>query len=157
LGYFNNQAATESSFNASGWFLSGDLGRFDANGNLEIVGRKKDLIIRGGHNIHPAHIEEYAHRHPAVKKAAAFGVADERLGEKVCLAIIGKGDTPDGNAMLEHLGREGLSKFDMPEFFIVMPEFPLTASGKILKRELAQWVREGRLQPQPIRYKVPAA
>ena len=157
LGYFNNQAATESSFNASGWFLSGDLGRFDANGNLEIVGRKKDLIIRGGHNIHPAHIEEYAHRHPAVKKAAAFGVADERLGEKVCLAIIGKGDTPDGNAMLEHLGREGLSKFDMPEFFIVMPEFPLTASGKILKRELAQWVREGRLQPQPVRYKVPTA
>ena len=72
LGYFDNQAATESSFNAGGWFMSGDLGRFDARGNLQIVGRKKDLIIRGGHNIHPAHIENLALRHPAVLKAAAF-------------------------------------------------------------------------------------
>ena len=156
LGYFNNQTATESSFNSSGWFLSGDLGRFDAHGNLEIVGRKKDLIIRGGHNIHPAHIEEYAHRHPGVKKAAAFGVVDERLGEKVCLAVIAQDSPPSSADILQHLAREGLSKFDMPEFFIVMQEFPLTASGKILKRELVQWVSSGRLQPEPVRYKAPA-
>jgi acyl-CoA synthetase len=72
LGYFGNQSATEASFNAHGWFMSGDLGRFDANGNLEVVGRKKDLIIRGGHNIYPAHIEDLAHRHPGVSKAVAF-------------------------------------------------------------------------------------
>ena len=156
LGYFNNQTATESSFNSSGWFLSGDLGRFDENGNLEIVGRKKDLIIRGGHNIHPAHIEEYAHRHPAVKKAAAFGVADERLGEKVCLAVIAQDGPPDADELLEHLAREGLSKFDMPEYYAVVQEFPLTASGKILKRELMQWVSSGRLQPEPVRYRAPA-
>ncbi|XAH22047.1 class I adenylate-forming enzyme family protein [Xylophilus sp. GW821-FHT01B05] len=156
LGYFNNQTATETSFNSSGWFLSGDLGRFDANGNLQIVGRKKDLIIRGGHNIHPAHIEEYAHRHPAVKKAAAFGVADERLGEKVCLAIICQDQAPVPQEMLEHLAREGLSKFDMPEFYAVVKEFPLTPSGKILKRELMQWVANGRLQPEPVRYRAPA-
>ena len=64
LGYFDNQAATENSFNAGGWFMSGDLGRFDENGNLQIVGRKKDLIIRGGHNIHPADIENRALKHP---------------------------------------------------------------------------------------------
>jgi acyl-CoA synthetase len=156
LGYFNNQTATETSFNSSGWFLSGDLGRFDEHGNLQIVGRKKDLIIRGGHNIHPAHIEEYAHRHPAVKKAAAFGVADERLGEKVCLAIICNDRAPVPDEMLQHLAREGLSKFDMPEFYAVMREFPLTPSGKILKRELMQWVASGRLQPQPVRYRAPA-
>lgn len=155
LGYFNSQSATENSFNRAGWFLSGDLGRFDAQDNLEIVGRKKDLIIRGGHNIHPAHIEEYAHRHPAVRKAAAFGVPDERLGEKVCLAIIAPAEAPSGDAMLQHLASEGLSKFDMPEYFIVVPEFPLTASGKILKRELTQWAREGRLQLQPVRYRAP--
>jgi acyl-CoA synthetase len=157
LGYFNNQSATENSFNSSGWFLSGDLGRFDALGNLQIVGRKKDLIIRGGHNIHPAHIEEYAHRHASVKKAAAFGVADERLGEKVCLAIIGHGGkAPEPDEILEHLAKEGLSKFDMPEFFAIVTEFPLTASGKILKRELVQWVASGRLQPEPVRYRAPA-
>ncbi|QXZ10682.1 acyl--CoA ligase [Comamonas sp. Y33R10-2] len=155
LGYFNNQTATEGSFNAGGWFMSGDLGRFDANGNLEIVGRKKDLIIRGGHNIHPAHIEEYAHRHMAVKKAAAFGVPDERLGEKVCLALIAPENAPQAQDMLQHLAAEGLSKFDMPEFYIVLPEFPLTPSGKILKRELIEWVKSGRIQPQPVRYRAP--
>jgi len=156
LGYFNNQSATESSFNSSGWFLSGDLGRLDEHGNLEIVGRKKDLIIRGGHNIHPAHIEEYAHRHPGVKKAAAFGVADERLGEKVCLAVIAHDSAPGADEILEHLAREGLSRFDMPEYLVVVEEFPLTASGKILKRELVQWVASGRLQPEPVRYRAPA-
>jgi len=153
LGYFDNQSATESSFNSSDWFMSGDLGRFDAAGNLEIVGRKKDLIIRGGHNIHPAHIEEYAHRHPSVKKAAAFGVADERLGEKVCLAVIGHAGLPSADELLQHLAREGLSKFDMPEYFVALAEFPLTASGKILKRELVQWVQTGRLKPQSVRYR----
>ncbi|WP_179403728.1 class I adenylate-forming enzyme family protein [Burkholderia guangdongensis] len=153
LGYFNNQSATESSFNSSGWFMSGDLGRFDSAGNLEIVGRKKDLIIRGGHNIHPSHIEEFAHRHPGVKKAAAFGVPDERLGEKVCLAIIGDGAPPAAEELLAHLAREGLSKFDMPEYFIVLLEFPLTPSGKILKRELVQWVRDGRIEPAPVRFR----
>ncbi|MHB1112747.1 MAG: class I adenylate-forming enzyme family protein [Acidovorax defluvii] len=156
LGYFNNQTATESSFNSSGWFLSGDLGCFDEAGNLQIVGRKKDLIIRGGHNIHPAHIEEYAHRHPSVKKAAAFGVTDERLGERVCLAIICHDNPPAADEILQHLAHAGLSKFDMPEYFAVVTEFPMTASGKILKRELVQWVRSGRLQPQPVRYKAPA-
>ena len=88
LGYFDNQQATEESFNREGWFMSGDLGRFDAKGCLEIVGRKKDLIIRGGHNIHPARIEDFAMRHPAVARVAAFPVPDERLGEKVCLSVI---------------------------------------------------------------------
>lgn len=156
LGYFNNQSATENSFNRSGWFLSGDLGRFDENGNLQIVGRKKDLIIRGGHNIHPAHIEEYAHRHPGVRKAAAFGVPDERLGEKVCLVVICHDEAPAPDAILQHLAREGLSKFDMPEYYAVVNEFPLTASGKIVKRELLQWMATGRLQPQPVRYRAEA-
>lgn len=157
LGYFDNQSATESSFNSSGWFMSGDLGRFDNAGNLEIVGRKKDLIIRGGHNIHPAHIEEYAHRHPAIKKAAAFAVADPRLGEKVCLAIIADGAPPTAEDVLAHLAQEGLSKFDMPEYFVTLTEFPLTASGKILKRELVQRVASGQLQPQSIRYRATPA
>lgn len=152
VGYFGNQAATEGTFNEHGWMMSGDLGRFDAHGNLQIVGRKKDLIIRGGHNIHPARIEDLAYRHPSVVKAAAFPVADERLGEKVCLALICRGTPPAGDEMLTHLDREGLSKYDMPEYFIVLPEFPLTPSGKILKRELVEWARSGRIRPAPVRF-----
>ena len=156
LGYFNNQGATESSFNASGWFMSGDLGRLDAGGNLQIVGRKKDLIIRGGHNIYPAHIESLTVKHPAVLKAAVFPVADERLGERVCLAIIAReGAAPDAVQMLDHLGEHGLSKYDMPEYFICLDAFPQTASGKILKRELIEMAKAGKIKPALVRWVSP--
>ena len=76
-------------------------------------------------------------RHAAVVKAAAFAIEDKRLGERVCLAVILRdGTTLDADTALDHLDREGLSKFDMPEFVLAMDAFPLTASGKILKREL---------------------
>ncbi len=153
LGYFNNQAATEKSFNRHGWFLSGDLGRIDHKGCLVVVGRKKDLIIRGGHNIYPSQIEDRAVSHPAILKAAAFPVADTRLGEKVCLAVLPlEGRRLDGEAMLQHLHQAGLSKYDMPEYFIVLEQFPLTPSGKILKRELVEWVKAGRIAPTPVRF-----
>jgi acyl-CoA synthetase len=156
LGYFDNQEATEESFNREGWFMSGDLGRFDAEGCLEIVGRKKDLIIRGGHNIHPAKIEDLAMRHPAVARTAAFAVADQRLGEKVCLSVIfheGAGAEPD--ELLAHLHAAGLSRYDMPEYFIALTAYPLTASGKILKRELIEWTKSGRIAPLPVRWTEP--
>lgn len=158
LGYYDDQRATEDSFNSSGWFLSGDLGRLDDNGCLEIVGRKKDLIIRGGHNIHPAHIEDLAHKHPDIAKAAVFPIADDRLGERVCLAIISRSEQPlDGQDILEHLHNVGLSKYDMPEYFIQMDAFPLTASGKILKRELKEMAASGKIEPTPVRWKAPAS
>src|SRR5450759_1698441 len=110
--------ATGASFNAHGGFMSGDLGRFDERGNLHVVGRKKDLIIRGGHNIYPARIEDLAHRHPGVSKAVCFPIADERLGEQVCLAIIARTQPgPSAEEMLAHLDAAGLSKYDMPEFY----------------------------------------
>ena len=153
LGYFNNQCATENSFNAGGWFMSGDLGRMDAQGNLQIVGRKKDLIIRGGYNIHPSRIENLALKHAAVLKAAAYPVADTRLGERVCLAIIQREGTQiEAGQLLAHLDAVGLSKYDMPEFFIRMNAFPLTASGKILKRELVEWTKAGKIAPTPVRW-----
>jgi acyl-CoA synthetase len=153
LGYFDNQVTTEDSFNRDGWFMSGDLGILDTRGCLRIVGRKKDLIIRGGHNIHPARIEDLAHRHAAVQKAAVFGVPDARLGEKACLAVICRdGERVHAAGMLDHLHAVGLSKYDMPEYFIVLETFPLTASGKILKRELAEWAKSGRIAPEPVRW-----
>ena len=150
LGYYGNQPATAASFNRDGWFLSGDLGVLDAAGNLQIVGRLKDLIIRGGHNIYPAHIEALALRHAAVERAACVGVADERLGERACIAVIGA-IAPD--ALLAHLAAEGLPKTDMPEYFLRMESLPLTASGKVLKRELVEMIRRGAVQPTPVRWR----
>ncbi|MGE0260866.1 MAG: class I adenylate-forming enzyme family protein, partial [Alphaproteobacteria bacterium] len=153
LGYFDNQQATEQSFNRAGWFMSGDLGRFDDKGCLEIVGRKKDLIIRGGHNIHPARIEDLAMRHEAVARVAAFPVPDERLGEKVCLSVIfHEGAHAEPDELLVHLHDVGLSRYDMPEYFISMDAYPLTASGKVLKRVLAEWARTGKIRPVPVRW-----
>lgn len=149
LGYFANQDATEATFNRHGYLMSGDLGSFDDQGNLRIEGRAKDLIIRGGHNIYPSRIESLALTHPSIKFAAAFGLPDERLGERVCLSLIGDISADD---LLSHLAAEGLSKFDMPEWFLPVAQFPLTASGKILKRELAKLVKEGALRPQAVRY-----
>jgi acyl-CoA synthetase len=157
LGYFDNQATTEDSFNRDGWFLSGDLGTLDERGCLRIAGRKKDLIIRGGHNIYPARIEDLAHKHAAVQKAAAFSVPDARLGEKVCLAVICReGERVSGEALLDHLHAVGLSKYDMPEYFIALDAFPLTASGKILKRELQERAKSGHIAPQAVRWSEPA-
>ncbi len=149
LGYFANQAATEASFNRDGWFLSGDLGQFDEAGNLMIKGRLKDLIIRGGHNIYPSHIEALALRHDAIEQVAALAVPDVRLGEKVCLAIRGNLSAKE---TLAHLHHAGLSKFDMPEYFIALDAFPLTASGKILKRELEAQLADKTLVPEAIKF-----
>ena len=155
LGYFGNQQATEASFNKAGQFLSGDLGRLDEGGNLFVAGRLKEIIIRGGHNIHPTQIEDIAVAHPSIAKAAAFPAPDDRLGERVCLAIIlAEGAAaPSGADVLQHLNDGGLSRYDMPEYFIVMDEFPITASGKILKRELAEDLIAGEFAPTPCRFR----
>jgi acyl-CoA synthetase (AMP-forming)/AMP-acid ligase II len=153
MGYFDDQAATESAFNDTGWYMTGDLGSLDAAGYLKIHGREKDLIIRGGHNIHPAHIESLAMQHASVERAAAFPVDDLRLGEKVCLAVILRnGQQAKPQDLLRHLDSAGLSRYDMPEYFMELERFPLTSSGKILKRELVAMARDGRLKPEPVRW-----
>jgi acyl-CoA synthetase (AMP-forming)/AMP-acid ligase II len=154
LGYFDDQKATEDSFNDSGWFLTGDLGWMDSAGFLRITGRKKDVIIRGGHNIYPARIEALAAKHPAIDKVVAFAVPDQRLGERVCMAIVLRnGQNLSDDELLAHLDAVGLSKYDMPESVIHLEALPLTASGKIVKRILSEEVKAGKLQPRPVKFK----
>jgi acyl-CoA synthetase len=158
LGYFDDQAATEDAFNTSGWFMTGDLGSLDEQGYLRIAGRSKDIIIRGGHNIHPARIEELATRHAAVQRAAAVPVKDARLGEKVCLAVVcraGKDISPA--ELLAHLDAAGLSKYDMPEYFLQLDEIPLTPNGKMFKRAIVDWIEAGHVTPAPIRFEAKRA
>jgi acyl-CoA synthetase len=153
LGYFDDQIATEEAFNSQGWFMTGDLGWVDENGYLRICGRVKDVVIRGGNKIYPARIEALALRHPAIERAAAFPVADARLGEKLCLAVVYRNAMAGGGeAILEHLNAAGLSKFDMPEYLLELDQMNLTATGKVIKRDLVEGVREGRLHPIPVRW-----
>ena len=132
--------------------MTGDLGWMDECGYLRVVGRQKDIIIRGGHNIHPAPIEAIALQHRGIEQAAAFPVPDPRLGERVCLAVVAHEDmVVEPEAILRHLDMAGLSKYDMPEFVLPLDDMPLTASGKVIKRELVRRVEEGSLQPVPVR------
>jgi acyl-CoA synthetase len=153
LGYFDDQVSTENSFNAHGWFMTGDLGWLDENGYLRITGRKKDVIIRGGHNINPARIEDLVMQHKAVERAAAIPVADGRLGEKVCLAVMFRsGQTATAEQILSHLDTAGLTKYEMPEFFVELPEIPLMPNGKIQKLDIVKWIHNGRVVPTPVRW-----
>jgi acyl-CoA synthetase (AMP-forming)/AMP-acid ligase II len=157
LGYFDDQKSTEDSFNRDGWFMTGDLGWVDENGYLRITGRKKDVIIRGGHNIYPAKIEALAATHGSVQRVAAVPVPDQRLGERVCLAVMVRpGKSIEAQDILKHLDDVGLSKYDMPEFFLRVDEIPLTASGKIRKRDVIDWISEGRVTPEAVRFRAKA-
>jgi acyl-CoA synthetase (AMP-forming)/AMP-acid ligase II len=158
LGYFDDQSANDEAFNGHGWFMTGDLGRIDKDGYIQITGRKKDLIIRGGHNIFPAHIENLAMQHPTVARAAALPVPDHRLGEKVCLAVeLRPGKDLDPLDLLGYLDQSGLSRYDMPEYFLKLDSIPLTASGKIRKIDLIEQVAAGTVVPQPVRWAPPKA
>ena len=152
LGYYADEAATAASLNVHGWFMTGDLGSLDEDGYLHITGRIKDVIIRAGHNIHPARIEQLAARHPGVENAAAIPFPDARLGERVCLVIVPRaGPRPDPQQILKFLEEEGLSRYDLPEYFAEIDDMPLTPGGKVLKRELLALIDTGRLEPELLR------
>jgi acyl-CoA synthetase (AMP-forming)/AMP-acid ligase II len=151
LGYFNDRKAGEDCINVAGWFLTGDLGTIDEGGYLRLTGRKKELIVRGGHNINPNLLEDLALRHPAIDLVAAIPVPDDRLGERACLAVMFEdGQTASAAEILAHLADEGLSRYDMPEFWLPLADFPLMPNGKMEKLEIIRRVRDGSLVPEPV-------
>ena len=152
LGYFDDQRATETSITADGWLLTGDLGWQDENGYIRITGRKKDVIIRGGHNIVPARIEGLAGGCPGVAAVAAVSVPDPRLGERVCLVVTSKEQPPAAEEILGHLDRAGLSKYDMPEFYAVMDALPLLPSGKVDKRRIEALIADKAVAIERVRF-----
>jgi acyl-CoA synthetase (AMP-forming)/AMP-acid ligase II len=151
LGYFQDAAAGEACLNADKWFLTGDLGMLDDDGYLSLTGRKKELIVRGGHNINPNVIEDYALRHGAIDLAAAIPVPDDRLGERACLAVMfADGQSVTAADLLDHLLAEGLSRYDLPEFWLPQADIPLMPNGKMDKLEIVGRVRDGSLVPEPV-------
>ncbi len=151
LGYFDDQRATENAFNRDGWFMTGDLGQVDGAGYLRLTGRQKEVLIRGGHNINPARIEELAAEMPELVRPAVLALPDPRLGERICLAFVPRpGADLKPDALLSHLSARGLSRYELPEFILPLAELPLMANGKIDKPALLRRVADGALVPTAI-------
>jgi fatty-acyl-CoA synthase len=129
-GYWEDEARTRESIDAAGWMHSGDLATIDAEGYCNIVGRVKDMLIRGGENVYPREIEEFLFRHPKVQAAQVFGVPDPRLGEEVCAWIVLKPGQSATPAEIAAFCQGQIAHYKVPRHVRFVPEFPVTATGK---------------------------
>jgi cyclohexanecarboxylate-CoA ligase len=138
LEYINNPGATADLFTPDGYSRSGDLGVMDADGYVRVTGRLKDIVIRGGLNISVRQVEDLLIAHPAIRAVAAVGMPDERLGERVCCyAVVSPGH--EGLSLIQvrdFLLEQGLAIQKAPERLEIVPELPMTATGKIQKHLL---------------------
>jgi long-chain acyl-CoA synthetase len=136
-GYYKRPEETAAAISPDGWFRSGDLARRDADGWYYIVDRTKDLIIRGGYNVYPREIEEVLMTHLAVSLAAVIGVPDAAHGEEVKAFVILKPGASATPGELVAWSKENMAAYKYPRVVEVTDVLPMTATGKILKRELS--------------------
>jgi len=132
-GYWEDEQRTRESIDGSGWMHSGDLATIDADGWCNIVGRAKDMLIRGGENVFPREIEEFLQGHPKVQAVQVFGVPDPRFGEEVCAWIVlkpGQTATPEE---IRSYCQERIAHYKVPRYVRFVADFPLTATGKAQK------------------------
>jgi fatty-acyl-CoA synthase len=132
-GYYGQAEKTAETVDAAGWLFSGDLGTMDENGYVQITGRRKEMIIRGGENIYPREIEDFIFTHPKVAEVAVFGVPDDFYGEQVAAWI----ELHSGESMTEDEVREfckdNIAHFKIPEYIRFVEQFPMTVTGKLQK------------------------
>lgn len=145
LGYHNNPAANAAAFNDEGWFRTGDLGRVvDADGNVQITGRSKEIINRGGKKFFPREVEEILYTHPGVMHAAMIGMPDPRFGERNCLCVVPKGDKAPTLEEFVAFLRDQVADYKLPESVEEFSELPMTGSGKIQRHVLRDLVMKRR-------------
>ncbi len=133
LGYWNNEEATRKAIDAAGWMHTGDLAVMDEEGYINIVGRIKDMIIRGGENVYPREIEEFLYTHPKVSDVQVIGVPDERYGEEIMAWIkLKPGETADEEE-IRHFCRGQIAHFKIPRYVKFVESFPMTVTGKVQK------------------------
>lgn len=138
LGYWNDPEKTKESIDSAGWMHSGDLAIMDDEGYINIVGRIKDMIIRGGENIYPKVIEEFLYTHENIKEVSVFGVPDEKLGEQVCVWIQMHDNYKLTEAEVKEYCRGKIAHYTIPHHVKFVYEFPMTVTGKIRKIEMRE-------------------
>ncbi|HON81351.1 MAG TPA: AMP-binding protein [Methanoregulaceae archaeon] len=131
--YYNNPSATHATIDPEGWNHTGDLGTMDDEGYVKIVGRLKDMVIRGGENIYPREIEEFLHRHPKIADVYVIGVPDDRYGEELMAWVMVKGqETLTADEVREYC-RGKIAHYKVPRYVKFVSEFPMSVTGKIQK------------------------
>jgi fatty-acyl-CoA synthase len=139
-GYYRQPGETSQVFDEDGYFLTGDLGMVDEEGYLHVIGRRKELIIRGGFNVYPREVEDRLHAHPAVQEVAVVGLPHDVLGELVCACVVPiEGAIVTGEEIKEWC-RGALADYKVPDLVRFLDSFPLTGSGKIRRVELARMI-----------------
>ena len=133
LGYWDNREATAAALDPSGWMHTGDLATMDDEGYVQIVGRIKDMIIRGGENIYPREVEEFLHSHPGVSEVQVIGVPSQRYGEEVMAWVKPRPGVTLTDAELTAFCTGKIATFKIPRYWKVVDGFPMTVTGKIQK------------------------
>ncbi len=136
LGYWDDEAATAAAIDESRYMHTGDLATMDDDGYLNIVGRIKDLVIRGGENISPREVEEFLYTHPAIQDVQVFGVPDERFGEELVAWLITTGGEELDAADIRAFCEGKIARFKIPRYVRVVDAFPLTVTGKVQKYKM---------------------
>jgi fatty-acyl-CoA synthase len=133
IGYWDEPGRTADSIDADGWMHSGDLATIDTEGYGNIVGRLKDMVIRGGENIYPREVEDYLYRHPAVEDVAVVGIPDERMGEELCAWVRLKPGAEASADDMREFCRGQIAHYKVPRYVRIVGEFPTTVTGKVQK------------------------
>ena len=139
LGYWDDQEKTAEAIDAEGWMHTGDLAVMREDGYCNIVGRIKDMVIRGGENVYPREIEEFLYTHPDIEDVQVVGVPDEKYGEELCAWIrMREGREPLGAEAVAAFAKGRLAHYKIPRYVLIAEEFPMTVTGKIRKVEMRE-------------------
>jgi fatty-acyl-CoA synthase len=139
-GYWDDDVRTRESIDAAGWMHSGDLATIDAQGYGRIVGRAKDMVIRGGENIYPREVEEFLYRHPKVLDVQCVGVPDAKYGEELCACIILRPGAQSSAEEIRKFCRDQIAYYKVPRYVKFVDSFPMTVTGKVQKFLLREQV-----------------
>ena len=147
-GYWDDEAETRKTIDSEGWLHSGDLGVMDEDGYVAVVGRIKDMIIRGGENIYPREVEEFLYTHPAIQEVQVFGIPDDKYGEQVCAWIkVQEGSELDEAGVKDYCSDQ-IAHFKVPARVCFVDSFPMTVTGKIQKFRMREQMIE-QMQRDP--------
>jgi fatty-acyl-CoA synthase len=138
-GYWNDPQQTAEVIDAEGWMHTGDLAVLDARGYVQITGRIKDIVVRGGENISPREIEEFLHTHPDIVDGQVIGVPDDRYGEELMAVVMLREGAPELTIeALREFCAGRIARFKIPRYLWIVDEFPMTITGKVRKTEMRE-------------------